>query len=166
LKETQYLEVEARLRAVVAYARKAFGLALDDLPVQFDLSGKAAGQFCQFGPRLWYRFNPWVFAAEFEHHLHETVAHEVAHYVVYLRHKRSVKPHGVEWRSVMAEFGIPDAKATGRYSLRGVPIRQQTRHEYRCSCQVHYLTTTRHKKITNGFSYLCRRCNQRLVKSG
>lgn len=161
----QHLEVEGRLRGLTEQARGIYGLALEDLPVRFDLPGKAAGQFCRRGTRLWYRFNPWVFAADFDHHLHDTVAHEVAHHVVYARHRRSVKPHGTEWRSVMYAFGIPDARATGRYSLEGVPMRQQARYEYRCDCRVHYLTTTRHNRINRGCDYLCRNCNQSLVRS-
>ena len=39
---------------------------------------------------------------------------------------RRVKPHGVEWKSVMVDLGA-EPKATGSYDLTGIPVRQYAR---------------------------------------
>jgi SprT protein len=137
------------------------------LPVRFDLKGLSAGQFC-YGPQgLWYRFNPWVFAVDFPLHLRETVAHEVAHYVTYILHGRGgIKPHGPQWRGVMATLGFPRARARGDYSVAGVPRQRQSRYPYVCGCGPHLLTATRHRRAHEGSVYVCRRCNQPLQYSG
>jgi SprT protein len=103
-----------------------------------------------------------VFAVDLDHHQHDTVAHEVAHYLVYLLHP-DARPHGREWKELMRRFGATP-RATSPYDLRGVPLRQQQRHAYRCGCSgvQHTLTSTRHRRIQQGTRYLCRHCRQPL----
>lgn len=63
-------------------------------------------------------------------HVYDTVLHEYAHLVVYARHGRKAKPHGPEWRQVMADLGIPP-KVTHDY-----PVERRTvarRYSFRCN---------------------------------
>jgi SprT protein len=149
--------IRALTDARVAEAGRLFGRAFAPVPVRFDLRGRAAGQFrfrCQGGARdCLIRYNPWVFAADLEHHQSDTVAHEVAHYIVHLLHPRA-KPHGREWKELMRRFGA-------------TPLRQQRRHTYRCACPglVHSLSTTRHRRIQRGAAYLCRGCRTPLSEA-
>ena len=128
--------------------------------IRFDLRGRAAGQFRLQQGHACIRYNPWVFALDPEHHLNETVPHEVAHYLVWHRFGRTA-PHGREWRALMQAFGLAP-KATGDYALDGVPLRRQRRHPYRCGCREHELSTTRHNRARTGTAYHCRACGQRL----
>lgn len=152
-------QVIAYTQACLVRAAALYGRKLPPVDVLFDLSGQAAGQFRWTArPRQCViRYNPWVFAADFAHHLHDTVVHEVAHYLVYLLHGARIRPHGAEWRRIMQDFGVKP-KATGRYTLHGVPVRRQQRHAYRCACRTHELTSTRHNRQQQGNAYICRRC--------
>jgi SprT protein len=158
----QQQDIRDRTAARIAEAARLYGRAFAPIPVHFDLRGRAAGQFrfrCQGRQRVYaIRYNPWVFAVDLNHHQADTVAHEVAHYVVHLLHP-GAKPHGREWRALMRHFGATPRACTP-YDLTGVPLRQQRRHPYRCGCAdlVHPLSTTRHRRILQGTRYLCRQC--------
>ena len=168
LSEIQRQQVLEAVRACEARATARLGHRPPPVEVRFDLRGRAAGQFRLQrrgfrGPERWIRFNPWVFAADFAHHLAETVPHEVAHYLVSLQHPKA-RPHGPEWAAWMRFFGR-EPRATGSYSLEGVPVRRQRRHPYACGCpgRIHPLSTTRHNRILRGTLYLCPDCRAPLV---
>ena len=136
-----------------------------DLPeIRFDLRGRAAGQFRQYRRQSLIRYNPWVFAVDFTHHLAETVPHEVAHYLVFSTFGR-VRPHGEEWQRVMRAFGV-QPRARGGYDISGVPTRRQRRYGYRCRCREYQLTATRHNRVSKGVQYHCRGCGELLVYLG
>ena len=162
LSPEQQQEIHDLTAARVAEAAHLYGREFALIPVRFDLRGRTAGQFrfrCQ-GRQQEYaiRYNPWVFAADLAHHQADTVAHEVAHYIVHLLHPRA-KPHGREWKALMRHFGATP-KACTPYDLTGVPLRQQEQHTYRCACpdRLHALSTTRHRRVLQGTRYLCRNC--------
>lgn len=168
LSEVQCQQVLDAVRACEARATERLGFRPSPVEVRFDLRGRAAGQFRMQRDgfrRVKYRirFNPWVFAADFSHHLAETVPHEVAHYLVALQHPEA-RPHGPEWAAWMQFFGC-EPRATGSYSLQGVPVRRQRRHPYACGCtgRIHPLSTTRHNRILRGTVYLCPDCRAPLV---
>jgi len=147
----------------MAIAEAHLGRPLPRIPVRFDLYGTTAGMFKYCGDNKCLRFNPWIFARYFEENLRDTVPHEVAHRVVHEIHgARGVRPHGREWRALMAVFGA-DPAVTFERDLTGIPRRRQARHAYRCACSVHQLSTTRHNRIRRGAAqYQCRRCGDRL----
>ena len=157
-------QVQRATQDCVAHAAELFGRAFVTPPVQFDLSGRAAGQYRVQRGKAAIRYNPWIFARYFEDNLNETVPHEVAHFVVdQLWGLRRVRAHGAEWQSVMRALGA-EPRATARYDLTGLPVRRQRRFAYRCGCRSHALTTCRHNRVQRGEArYHCRRCGQRLV---
>ena len=131
-------------------------------PVQFDLSGRAAGQYRVLRGKSEIRYNPLIFARYFADNLNETVPHEVAHFVVdQLWGLRRVRAHGAEWRSVMRSLGA-EPRVTARYDLTGLPVRRQRRFPYRCACQTHQLTTCRHNRVQRGEAQY-HRCGKSLV---
>ncbi len=155
--------VEAATAACTEQAANILAIELPMLPVHFDLSGAAAGMFCARESRLWFRYNPWIFAQDFAVNLLDTVPHEVAHYGVYMAYKRrQVKPHGPQWqRLVVALGGQP--KATFKADLSAIPRRQQRQYDYRCDCRQHALSATRHNRvILKGAVYRCRFCDGKL----
>ncbi len=144
-----------------------FGRQFAPVPVLFDLSGTAAGMFKAHGRQCWIRYNPWIFAKYFEVNLRDTVPHEVAHYIVHeVYRRRRIRPHGPEWRGLMAHFGA-DPEVTFKLDLEGVPLRRQHTHPYRCDCREHRVSTTRHNRVLRGTGrYCCRYCEGELVYAG
>lgn len=167
LDEQRRERVRSETDRYIRLAGQWLGRELPSLPVHFDLAGKCAGMFKMRGDHCWIRYNPWIFGRYFDYNLAGTVPHEVAHYVVEAtRGRRRVKPHGPEWRAVMARFGA-DPEVSFRLDLSGLPQRCQRTHPYRCNCRDHRLSTTRHNRVQRGTgAYLCRYCDGRLVFTG
>lgn len=160
-------QVEQMTEHFIARAETIFKRSFDRVPVLFDLSGRAAGMFKVVGRRRCIRYNPWIFGKYFEENLHDTVPHEVAHYIVHeVYGGRSVKPHGQQWQNLMARFGA-DAGVTFDLDLAGIPQRRQRTHSYRCACRSHEVSTTRHNRVIKGAGrYHCRNCNGPLQYAG
>lgn len=156
-------EVLAANEAYIVRAEQIFERRFARIPVLFDLSGRCAGMFKVAGRRRVIRYNPWIFAKYFQENLHDTVAHEVAHYVIHEVFGPRARSHGREWQDLMTCFGA-NPKATFDLDLSGIPQRRQATHPYRCGCQVHELSTTRHNRIRRGQGrYHCRYCDGQLV---
>ena len=138
------------------------------IPVSFDLRGRAAGMYRVRCGRREIRFNPYIFARDFDRGMTQTVPHEVAHYVVdMLFGARRVRPHGPEWREWMRALDA-EPRATGHYDLSGLPVRSERRFAYRCACALtHQLSTRRHRAIGRGkVRYLCKTCGQDVMPVG
>ena len=157
-------EVLERTEFFVERAQQIFTRRFKRIPVHFDLSGTSAGMFKLEGKRGQIRYNPWIFAKYFDENLHDTVPHEVAHYIVHAVYgERRIKPHGLEWRYVMQEFGI-DPAVTFDLDLDGVPQRRQRTHLYHCGCREHELSSTRHNRVQRRRGqYQCQVCGGLLV---
>lgn len=167
ISESQQAQVTAATEQYICRAQELFKRRFDRVPVLFDLSGRTAGMFKVAGRRRWIRYNPWIFSKYFEENLRDTVPHEVGHYIVHeLYGGRRVKPHGAEWRALMARFGA-DAGVTFTLDLEGIPRRKQQTHPYRCACRLHDVSTTRHNRVIRGLGrYHCRSCKVELSYAG
>jgi SprT protein len=159
--------VREATRHFIREAQGIFSRRFEPVAVLFDLSGTSAGMFKVQGRHCCIRYNPWIFAGHFEEHLADTVPHEVAHFIVHeVFGRRGVKPHGEEWRTLMVAFGA-NPRATFQLDLEGIPCRRQRTHAYRCDCQQHEVSTTRHNRILRGAGrYHCRHCEAELVYAG
>ncbi|MCC5888091.1 MAG: SprT-like domain-containing protein [Gammaproteobacteria bacterium] len=95
--------------------------------------------------------------------LEETVAHELAHLLVFhISPHRRQPPHGKLWQDIMLQwFGVKPER-THRFPTAGVRSRRQRRWNYRCACGAHELSTVRHHRVQRGTVYLCRRCHEPL----
>lgn len=168
LNEAQRRLVIAEVDTYLAHAGLIYRQAIPAITIRFDLSGRAAGMYRVRHGQREIRFNPYIFAKDYDEGITQTVPHEVAHYVIDLvyglqRGLRRVRPHGLEWRALMLALGA-EPRVTGRYDLTDVPLRTQRRFSYRCACpHEHQLTTRRHNAIGCGqVCYLCRRCGEPL----
>lgn len=164
----QQLVIEETNRFIKS-AVEYYGEEMKEVPVLFDLTGKAAGMYrVKAGQRV-IRYNPYVFAKYYDDNFSETIPHEVAHYVTDILYGlRRIRPHGAEWKSVMQIFGVA-ANRTANYDLSGLPVRSFQTYVYHCGCQNFELTSRRHNKILKGTGhYMCRDCGGKLlfVKSG
>jgi SprT protein len=153
-----------RTEAFICQAEAIFSRRFARVPVLFDLKGRSAGMFKILGKQRFIRYNPWIFAKYYEENLRDTVPHEVAHFIVHeVYPRRGTKPHGWQWRELMARFGA-DAGVTFDRDLDGVPQRSQRSHRYFCGCQVHEVSTTRHNRVQRRrVRYHCCTCDGLLV---
>jgi SprT protein len=159
-------QVCAATLACLRRAEALFELRHRPIPVRFDLRGRTAGMYRVAGRQALIRYNPFIFARYFDHGMRVTVPHEVAHYITdRLYGIAHVRPHGREWRSVMAALGA-EARAGAHLDLSGIPQRRQARFSYRCGCATHSLSACRHNRIIRGIArYHCRSCGRQLVAS-
>ena len=151
-------------RQYIDQAQHLFGRRFDPIDIAFDIKGKTAGMYrVRHGKRL-IRYNPFLFAKYFDDNLANTVPHEVAHYVADVVFGfKSIRPHGVEWKNIMACFGAEPTR-TCMYNMDGIPTRQFRMFTYKCDCSVHQLTSRRHNQFQlRRRVYLCRKCKQSLV---
>lgn len=165
--ELQREAVRAETVRYICLAEELLGRQFDRIPVVFDLGGRTAGMFKAHNTQRLIRYNPWIFAKYFAENLRDTVPHEVAHYIVHEVHGlHRVKPHGAEWRALMAAFDAnPDV--TFRLDLAGIPQRRQRTHAYHCQCRVHAVSSTRHNRAKAGKgTYCCRYCRGELIYAG
>lgn len=151
----------------VARANSLFDLAVPVPQVRMDLRGRSAGLTVYARrhrePAL-IRFNAGLCQQYPTEMLTHTVPHEVAHVVTAWRYGARVKPHGPEWRSVMAAFDCP---ATVCHNMVAAPARRHRYFPYRCACEeVRYLSAIRHNRIRRGAGYSCTRCGMRLAFTG
>lgn len=163
LDQSQKNAVIAQTQHYINLANQQLQLNLSDIPILFNLKGCSSGMFVVKKNNIYIRYNEIIFSQYFKDNLDNTVAHEVAHYVVYgLSGPKKVKPHGIEWKRVMKLFNIK-AEVTSSYDISDLPLQRQKQHHYTCGCMSHQLSTTRHNKIQkNTAVYKCRQCRQAL----
>lgn len=131
--------------------------------VRCDLRGQSAGQIKRLSPRHFVvRYNLAIAQQQADAFLAETVPHEIAHLLVWLRFADKARPHGPEWQQVMRDLGVRDPQRCHSFTVPSQSTRQQQRWDYRCDCQQHQLSTTRHKRAQAGQMYVCRKCRQPL----
>ena len=134
--------------------------------VCFTLEGKTAGYFklLRDGSCM-INFNRLLLEQNTVDFLKRTVPHEVAHMVAYQVFGTAIRPHGKEWKSVMAVFGADDARCHD-YDLSNIRTRQYRRFSYQCNCRSHQLTSIRHNRVLSGYRYVCKSCKQQLSYQG
>jgi predicted SprT family Zn-dependent metalloprotease len=109
---TKYQEavnaVRIRCQEVMRLAQQKYGVDMSRVAIRFDLRGRCAGQamYNGHGPTATYamRFNTDMLTREaFDHVLNDTVPHEVAHIVAFMKGVRQA--HGYQWRSYCIGLG-------------------------------------------------------------
>lgn len=137
--------------------------------LMYDLRGRGAG-LAVYQPRTHrrepdlIRLNGQLLKEHPQEMISETIPHELAHIVAHRLFGTRIKPHGAEWRAVMAAFGkAPDVS----HQMAAQPSRRLRRYHYQCGCpRGAQLTSIRHNRVQRGAAYLCRKCGQRLRWSG
>lgn len=160
----QQQQVLQKTASYIHLAVDIYNKNIGQIPVYFDLKGRAAGMYVSEHKNQYIRYNPYIFAKYFEDNLLITVPHEVAHYISdVLYGLRNIKPHGSEWKNIMLSFNT-EPNITSDYDLTGIPVRKLQRFEYQCGCRKHQLTAIRHNKVRRGkVSYRCKYCASPVV---
>jgi len=156
--ENNSLPVKDRTLALLKRAEQHFCHAMPTIEIRFDLRGQSAGMVrFQKGKRPVVRYNMQLFSENHETFIARTVPHEVAHIVARTLFGAGIRPHGEEWRAVMAFFG---SKATRchEFDVSRSVSRRMHRFRYRCDCREHQLTSIRHNRVLAGQTYQCQVC--------
>jgi SprT protein len=130
--------------------------------IRFDLRGQTAGQ--AIVPRKGkpvIRYNSQLLQENGEGFIRRTVPHETAHIAAHFLHGPRIRPHGEEWRALMALYGA-DPSRCHSYDTSRSTARRLSRYRYRCGCREHELTSIRHNRVLKGMRYLCRACGEPL----
>ena len=155
-------KAEQQTHKLLRQAADHFDIPCPKVTVRFDLRGTAAGQArMQSKRRLEIRYNAQLLAENPESFLARTVPHEAAHVVAYCLHGSRIKPHGAEWKMIMALFQA-DPSRCHSYDVTTSQQRTMRRFTYRCSCRDHELSTIRHNRIQRGQVYHCLHCKEPL----
>lgn len=151
---------EAALSQRLEQAEKALQQSWPRPQLSYTQRGKAAGT--AHLQRWEIRLNPVLLVENQALFLHEVIAHELAHLLVFARHGR-VAPHGKAWQAMMRQvFGLAP-RVTHQLDISSL---QGPLFAYQCACQRHQLSLRRHNKVQRGQSrYLCRHCGQPLTQA-
>jgi SprT protein len=149
-------------RDLIRKAEDHFEIAIPLQEIRYDLKGKAAGMaiFPRKG-RPYIRYNPLMLSNHPEAFLSQTLPHEVSHLVARFLYGSRIRPHGAEWKAIMA-FYDARAERCHNYRLTNGQGRQLRRFSYACKCRQHELTSIRHNRVLKGTRYLCRSCGEPL----
>jgi len=157
------LPVTDRTLALLKRAERHFRHVMPTIDIRFDLRGKSAGMVrFQDGKRPVVRYNMQLFSENHETFIARTVPHEVAHIVARTLFGAGIRPHGEEWRAVMAFFGS-EATRCHEFDISRSVSRRLHRFSYRCNCREYQLTSIRHNRVLAGQTYQCRTCRAALT---
>ena len=168
-------ELHVRLDARVAECQARVYAVHPDFPkVSWTLFSRRRAAGLAFGNEHRIALNEVLLRENPEVMLRDTVAHEFAHIVVWWRFLEEKKratvrkvptpaAHGTEWRDVMRDvFGVEPSRCH-RFDTTNTGARVQRRWAYRCHCQPHLLTTSKHRRVQSGARYVCVDCKTELA---
>lgn len=140
------------------------------IELQIDLKGhRLIGQCCKIAPNH-YKIRLHVNLTEKykEIYLHDVIPHELAHAVIMEQAKHRVKPHGKEYKAVLAALEGKFIAPKNRPKYELMPKKRvMKRYEYNCGCKsrIHKLSSIRHNRIKRGTHlYTCKHCRTILYK--
>lgn len=103
--QTQIDQIRTRCQQAIARAKELYNVDLSKTVIRFDLKGRCAGQAILRKGQTAMRFNSDMLDREaFDHVLNDTVPHEVAHLVCFLRPELG-RNHDAGWQRVCRELG-------------------------------------------------------------
>ena len=101
--------------------------------VEFSARLRRALGLC-YPQRNLIRLNPVLLKSSNRELLHETLAHEAAHLVVYWRHGNRIRPHGQQWQDLMRLAGLPTRATIPHSKIKALPPLRRARYLYRHRC--------------------------------
>ncbi|MGL5290427.1 MAG: SprT-like domain-containing protein [Vibrionaceae bacterium] len=155
-------QMRAQVALAINLANDKYGLALNVPNVRFNLRSTTAGMA---KPHQWQLcFNPILLEQNAQAFLHEVVAHEVSHLLVFVLFKQQarqqvLKPHGKEWQMIMRELFALTPRATHSFDVSAI-AGVSRRFAYRCACDDFLLTAYRHNRVQRQQAqYVCKKCH-------
>ncbi|QIM68938.1 SprT family zinc-dependent metalloprotease [Basfia succiniciproducens] len=147
------MQVQRRLTNCLTLAETHFHRSFPMPTVTYQVRGMKAG--VAYLQQNEIRLNRTLLLENSAEFIGQVVPHELAHLLVYQVFGR-VKPHGVEWQTVMNNvFDLP-ANVYHRFDVKSV---QGETFTYQCQCRTHQLSVRRHNRIQRDHAvYFCRKC--------
>lgn len=153
--------VQQRLSDLMAVAQRHWKRSFPMPLVSYDLRGRCAGQALLGQNRI--RINRTLLLENLEAFLFQTVGHEVAHLICWHVHGPRARPHGVEWRMVMAILGLPPKRCHNYDTARSAVRKKLATFAYACRCRIRQMTIIRHRRMLKSPGYYrCRQCGESL----
>ena len=114
------IKLESRLKEVCEQATKIFGIDLSNRTVLYRKKGYSAAsayietvyddEGYEVGFECVLTVSPILYPENVEKFLAITIAHEVAHFIIFIQYDNKKRPpnHGKEWKAVMKKLGAFD----------------------------------------------------------
>ena len=153
--------LEKRLTDLLAIAERHWKRSFTMPLVSYDLRGRSAGQALQVKNLV--RFNRTLLLENQESFLFQTVGHELAHILCWQVYGHRVRPHGKEWRQVMAVLGLPPNRCHTYDTARSTTRKKLATFPYACRCRTREMTIIRHRRMLKSPGYYrCLQCGEAL----
>lgn len=153
--------VEKRLQDLMGIANRHWNRSFPIPLVSYDLRGRCAGQAHLGENRI--RINRTLLLENLDSFVAQTVGHELAHLICWHVHGRRVRPHGLEWKMVMAVFGLPPKRCHNYDTARSATRKKLPTFPYECRCRIRQMTIIRHRRMVQSPGYYrCRQCGESL----
>ena len=102
---TPQQQIIDKCKEVYETATRLYGVDMSRVTIHFDLKGRAAGMACRRGAQHYMRFNRDMLTREaFEHVINDTVPHEIAHIVCFMKPQYG-RNHDAGWARVCRALG-------------------------------------------------------------
>lgn len=159
-------QIQNRIKQVMTAAEERYGVDFSEVQVRFDLRGRCAGiagyQGTMFGERNYFlRFNCDMIKTDaFKHLIDDTVPHEIAHIVCYMRPELG-RRHDAGWKRVCRALG-----GTGeRCHSEQVVFANGKTFQYKSTVgRLVTVSERTHRKIQMGATYLLKRGGGQITK--
>ena len=156
---SEYLknQVIAECHKYIDIVNKTFDLNLKYPMITFDLNTTGAGK--SLGVEHAIKFNPYFLVQNSDEFLKNTVPHEVAHLVEFVKY--NTMGHGRQWKHIMWLFGVENCERCHHYDTVGLEVVKKNiqKIKYECKCGILLISKRRHNKIVKeDMMYRCKKC--------
>lgn len=144
---TQHQQIIDKCKAVFAIAERLYGVDMSKVGIRFDLKGSCAGMAHRNRGQYFMRFNNDMLGREaFDHVLNDTVPHEIAHIVCFMKPEFG-RNHDNGWKRVCYSLG-GSAKRCHKEEVvyaKGITFEYTSTTGHKCR-----VSETIHKRIQAG----------------
>lgn len=163
--------VDDRIAELVTIARERAGFEIRT-PVVYYYDGTLTAGYAKYSKNS-VGLHATFLRENTRNMIEETVAHEVAHLVVFqlwiagrITEKQRRRAHGPVWRGIMRNWFAVTPERCHNFSTENVTVRRQRRWEARCECRSFWLSTTVRNKMRRGQKRHCVKCRSSVYLTG
>ncbi|MCX8084226.1 MAG: SprT-like domain-containing protein [Calditerrivibrio sp.] len=151
--------LEHKILEICRSVQRLFGFwLLDEVVINFNLKGRSAGKYIPARSEI--RLNAELLERYPEIVANDILIHEVAHHIVFRLYKKSVKPHGAEWKEICRKLDY-EPRVYHDLPVKNSKVFKRD-YIYGCKCMQYRFTSIRHNKAQRGIVYYCKKCQNRL----
>jgi SprT protein len=143
------------VREQLEYAFKKFDVKISPncVNITYDLKGKTAGRASQRNIiQLGLEFNKEAIASNYDDMVKNTIPHEIAHLIAFVRPEFGAKGHNKVWKKICIILGGNGERCCS-YGLTST--KNVRKFLYEVNGNEYTLGLTRHKRMLQGVVYVC-----------